>query len=324
MSAQIVSQQKNTRPDDTNKDIKRPLELYTANPSVTETVSDLSDDSYHFMLKESPDKMMFLSSLASLYLIRTTPLFLIPFLYAYMPRTIRSFTSDVNLGYYGIISLFVSTLICIVTGSVGYNFRPLLSVVFKIEVFVSTFTHLALLTYIEKYVPGKVSTTYFEVLLFFGLAIWFSMLGFKVTIRLNASKVKFDFMRNFALCSVATAAGVLFMWFIWKFRRFTVVNFAYGGTLAIPVIFYVCVNSHFVLTYRQMSYFENDSYWTYFSFYTDIFYRFWRDVKRSLFKGKQKKRKAVGVKTASKTGNPKPNKQPVADSKRGPEKDIEL
>lgn len=273
-------------PQSSITEVKKPLEATVANPSIAETISDLSDDSYHFLLKESPYKLMFLSSLASLYIAKSFSLCAITIAYLYYGNSIRSYGRSFSIENFGILGHMLLAITYLLTGTVGYNFRPLLGIVFKVDLVIGMIAYWGILAYIDDYIAGQESKTYFEIALFFGGAYLFGAMGFAASIKMNKSQSRYNPFRGLGISVLGSSAGCITLYYLRWRRGYEAANIMYAVILCSVFLFYICVNSSFVLKHRQTKYFENDSYWAYFSFYTDILYRFWVDVLR-IFKKKK-------------------------------------
>jgi len=236
--------------------------------------------------------LLFLESLGWVFLMRYFSWFFVNLIYAYDAPYMRWLTRSLVLAdmtpYLVLFNLIVNS----VTGFVGASFRPFLGTICKFQIIVSVFIFMGMLGYIDRYDSGKYEKLHFETVMLFGTTFSFALVGFTISTKVSSSRTRYNSLQGFGISMITSIVVISFLWYIWRHREYETMSYFYSLSITSMIIFYICLNANLLIKYRQLRFFENDAYYAFYSFQTDIFYYFWKYLIKS-FRNKSASNKKI-------------------------------
>lgn len=262
--------------------------------------SELSDseESIKIILEESEAKNSFLMRTGLVFIIYLIFLLIVAVFVRLDVVRARFWFRAMRASVIGWVALGLSIAIKLLMGFLGDKLRLLMSGFFFLDCIFSMVAFLGIYFVSEDYTRGEYRHNFHEYMVIGVFIMFLSMIGFIIA-TLIKSKNRFSFIAGFLFMEFMMIGGLIISIFFWRTGNITRSRYIFMAFIFTIVNFYFALNAYLVLQYRTKKFFDDDSVWNFFCFFTDLISNFWYDlvmnnksVKKQLKKRKRKAKKA--------------------------------
>ena len=208
-----------------------------------------------------------------------------------------------------------------VFGIWGHKFARLIKLIFFVDILLSVAFVFGLYYFLQTSVdsPGKIYSPYVVI---YVLNLFVASLGFTISSFYKSRSMRYNFVIGILIMTAATTVMTLGLCFSWN-SVVTISRPQYVGIIFVMLIHntYFALNAFMIVNYRTKKFYDEDSLWAFYCFFSDLCYRFWFDLymriknTKSFIKKRQSKIVGVDYKKSKKNSKSKNNKEQKTVSK---------
>lgn len=276
MSTLILSAHKPLCFDDSNIDNQRPIDTLSYQLTVSDSISNKSNESFHLLLKETAERKKFLVIVGALFCLKTAILALIILFAILKPTFIDYFT---HIKYTSFIStlLWITLASCgLIAGFYGHKFRVFLPWYFVLDISLTSFALILSIASLKK--TSNNSIMFMKISGFVNqsfIAFFFASLSFSLSLLIPSLNHIYRFGQNFLIGIVIFTISASPIIYNLETRGLTSKCFTAVYLIGTLFLLYICTQANFILSYRLNKFYEDDYFWCHYTFLSDLFGTFW-------------------------------------------------
>ena len=294
-------------------------------------LSDSSIESVKILLEESNQKPSFLFKTGVLFLIYLLCLAIMSIFVRFDVVRARFWFRAMRVSVLGWIALGLSLALKLLLSFGGQKLRVIMVPSFALDCILSMIAFLGIYFFSEDYTRGEYRRHLHEYMILGSWILTLSIIGFLIATML-ATRKGYNFFIAFAFMELMTILGVIMAVFLWNTGNITTSR--YIGLSAFLTIFnlYFTLNSYLCVKYRGKKFYESDTAYNFFCYFTDILTWFWLDIfsntkvmkKRAKKKRRKEKKARKAAREEAKKKKPRKTRKTIKQDSDHADLEVEL